>query len=328
MKKPTSLVFVGFILGLIIGLPILGWWLWPVEWINAEPSQLQNDYKRDYLCMVIDSYIRNQDKELMELRWSGLGDSAPDLLQLLSPTVCRFTSDAEITNFRIVQGMVSTTDFNQNPQANIGTETTKPTFPWLLLYFCGGTVIIGGGLIFYFSRKTTPISFRTKRKSMKNKQETYDIESEKEEKKEFSEPPITQFMTTYRAGDDLYDDSFSIDSETSEFLGECGVGIAEVIGVGEPKKVAALEIWLFDKNDIQTVTKVLMSEHAFGDSSLRQRLAAKGETLSVEPGQEFIMETATLKLRARVIDMVYGRGPLPDNSFFSRLTMEISVWHQ
>ena len=35
--------------------------------------------------------------------------------------------------------------------------------------------------------------------------------------------------------------------------------------MGEPKKVAALEIWLFDKNDIKTATKVLMSEHAYND---------------------------------------------------------------
>jgi hypothetical protein len=41
------------------------------------------------------------------------------------------------------------------------------------------------------------------------------------------EPPVVQFMTTYMLGDDLYDDSFSIDAPTGEFLGECGVGISE-----------------------------------------------------------------------------------------------------
>ena len=79
------------------------------------------------------------------------------------------------------------------------------------------------------------------------------------------EPPMAQFMATYKLGDDLFDDSFSIDSPGGEFLGECGVGISETIGVGDPKKVTAFEVWLFDKNDIQTVTKVLMSAHAFHD---------------------------------------------------------------
>ena len=96
-------------------------------------------------------------------------------------------------------------------------------------------------------------------------------------------------MTTYMAGDDLYDDSFSIDSPSGEFLGECGVGISDTIGVGDPKKVTAFEVWLFDKNDIQTVTKVLMSEHAFNDAAIRQRLAPRA-SCSWEPGSALCLK--------------------------------------
>ena len=140
------------------------------------------------------------------------------------------------------------------------------------------------------------------------------------------ETPMSQFMTTYMLGDDLFDDSFSIDNPSGEFLGECGVGISEAIGVGEPKKVAAFEIWLFDKNDIQTVTKVLMSEHAFTDDNLRDRLAAKGEPFQSDPGAEVVLETATLRLVARVVDMAYGGGAMPENSYFERVTLELAVW--
>src|SRR3970282_2877191 len=70
--------------------------------------------------------------------------------------------------------------------------------------------------------------------------------------------PITQTMTTYVLGDDLYDESFSIDTGGGEFLGEYRVGVSEKIGGGRAKKVAAHEVWLFDKNDIQTATNVFM----------------------------------------------------------------------
>jgi hypothetical protein len=140
------------------------------------------------------------------------------------------------------------------------------------------------------------------------------------------EPPLAQFMTTYMLGDDLFDDSFSVDSPAGEFLGECGVGIAETIGVGEPKRVSAFELWLFDKNDIQTVTKVLMSSHAHEDEATRQRLAAKGEPVLAEPGSQIILETATLRLVSRVVDMSYGEGALPSESFFERITLELAVW--
>ena len=133
-------------------------------------------------------------------------------------------------------------------------------------------------------------------------------------------------MTTYVIGDDLYDDSFSIDAANGEFLGECGVGISDTVGVGDPKKVSAFEVWLFDKNDIQTVTKVLMSSRSFNDSATRQRLASKGEPLQIEQGQTILLETASLQLQAKVIELIYGQGAMPSGSYFERLTLELTVW--
>ena len=141
-------------------------------------------------------------------------------------------------------------------------------------------------------------------------------------------PPVTQNMTTYVLGDDLYDESFSIDTQSGDFLGEYGVGVSEVIGVGDPKKVTALEIWLFDKNDIKTATKVLMSAHAFSDATIRARLEPKGELVLVDPQKQVILETATLQLLAKVVDLQYGSGALPNNSFFERITLELAIWQK
>ena len=88
------------------------------------------------------------------------------------------------------------------------------------------------------------------------------------------------------------------------------------MGVGEPKKVTAIEIWLFDKNDIKTATKVLMSQHAFNDQNIRGRLEAKGELVPIQPQGQVVLETATLQLLATVVDLEYGQGNLPDKSYF------------
>ena len=138
--------------------------------------------------------------------------------------------------------------------------------------------------------------------------------------------PVGQYMSTYVMGDDLYDDSFSIETVSNEFLGETGAGISKTIGVGDPKKVTAIEVWVFDKNDIRTVTKVLMSEHAFNDEGIKAELAPKGEAVLVKPGGIVLLDTQTLTVQARVIDLAYGSGALPPNSFFERLTIEISAW--
>ena len=90
--------------------------------------------------------------------------------------------------------------------------------------------------------------------------------------------------------------------------------------------MTAFEVWLFDKTDIQTVTKVLMSRHAYEDDSIRQRLAAKGEPILVQPGIETVLETESLTMVARVESMGYGEGALPPESFFDRFILELSVW--
>ena len=140
--------------------------------------------------------------------------------------------------------------------------------------------------------------------------------------------PVAQFMSTYAFGDDRYDESFTFDAPNGEFLGECGVSISDIIGVGEPKKISAFDIWLFDKNDIQTVTKVLMSRHSFEDASTRQRLEIRGEPILAEPGAQFVLQTATLRLEGRIVDVMYGDMPLPEDSYFQRSTVELAIYRK
>jgi len=140
--------------------------------------------------------------------------------------------------------------------------------------------------------------------------------------------PVAQFMSTYAFGDDRYDESFTFDAPNGEFLGECGVSISDIIGVGEPKKISAFDIWLFDKNDIQTVTKVLMSKHSFDDPTTRQRLEIRGEPILAEPGAQFVLQTATLRLEGRIVDVMYGDMLLPEDSYFQRSTVELAIYRK
>ncbi len=59
IKKPVVAAILGFALGLFVGLVVLGWGLWPVEWTNADLPNLRADLQQDYLRMTIDSYIQN-----------------------------------------------------------------------------------------------------------------------------------------------------------------------------------------------------------------------------------------------------------------------------
>ena len=195
----------------------------------------------------------------------------------------------------------------------------------VLMVICGAGLLVAAGLVVLFFLRRRTVQEKVDVPETEQAPSAHQAEWT-EYRAKTDEPPMVQFMASYKLGDDLFDDSFSIDSPAGEFLGECGVGISETIGVGDQKKVTAFEVWLFDKNDIQTVTKVLMSDHAYHDDAIHQRLAAKGEPLLAEPGSETVLETQSLQMMVRVVDMGYGDGALPPQSFFSRLVLELAVW--
>ncbi len=325
IKKPLVAGVIGFVVGLFIGLVILGWGLWPVKWTDASAASLREDLRTDYARMAIDSFRVNNDVFEAKERWDELGEAAPAALQAVKENPKNLPVEAINAFSSAVQPQAAaqlTPGVVKTEQADEG-EKRSPLVTALMI-MCGLTVLLALAFgAFYFLRGRTGPLVKTpamEAQEAARQAEWTDYESTGQEK------PIAQFMASYKLGDDLFDESFSIDSPTGEFLGECGVGISETIGVGDPKKVTSFEVWLFDKNDIQTVTKVLMSEHAYSDEALRQRLSAKGEPVPLAPNSQVVLQTATLRLTARVVDQKYGEGALPENSFFESLILELAIW--
>jgi hypothetical protein len=138
--------------------------------------------------------------------------------------------------------------------------------------------------------------------------------------------PVKSFSTPYVLGDDYFDPSFSIEIG-NDFLGECGIGISETLGAGDPKKVTAFEAWLFDKSDIRTVTKVLASDFAYNDADLMSKLQPKGEVVLMKPGEKLVLETSTLRVIARIKELDYAQGAsLPPSSFLQKVNFELQAW--
>jgi hypothetical protein len=352
MQKPLYAAIAGLVLGVLLGWLVIGWWLWPVEWTDAAPVHLRADLQEDYLRMAIDSYSVNRNAILAEQRFKELGAGASDLLAAIQANPGAQKPEAILEYGAVVQGGAlpqttapppATSAAGVTPPATaqgIAQITASPAAPGqtpqaggflrlMIPILCVVFVLVAAGVVALFllrARGSQPstgeVTPAMEAQQARQRAEYTDYATAG------AEPPISQFMSSYRLGDDLFDDSFSIDSPSGEFLGECGVGISETIGVGDPKRPAAFEVWLFDKNDIQTVTKVLMSEHAFGDEATRQRLAAKGEPILVEAGAESVLETQTLRLVVRVVDTGYGEGAMPSRSFFDRLILELAVWQK
>jgi hypothetical protein len=319
LKKLPIAPILTLVVGVVIGL-LIGWQT--KEFADATPSYLRADLQVDYLRMTIDSYRINQDPNLAVRRWQALGPGAQPAFTEIQKNPNGIDPAVISAYGELVTRILSANGTQPTEESGSGSPLTR-------------MIVIGGGILALIVILAAAFIFYQRLFGRRGSGEVTAVMQSVEisrntEKTDFEQlglaPPITQTMTTYILGDDLYDESFSIDTPAGEFMGEYGVGVSEAIGVGDPKKVTALEIWLFDKNDIKTATKVLMSQHAYNDLNIRSRLEPKGELVQVEPQAQILLETATLQLLATVVDLEYGHGAMPNNSYFERITLELAIW--
>ncbi|MCA9865707.1 MAG: hypothetical protein KIS95_10235 [Anaerolineae bacterium] len=353
-QRPGLAALVAFIAGLIIGLVVLGWGLFPVEYTGADPSGLFDEYQATFVRNAAELYAfdNNQDKLRAALQgWGGDAVACEMAQNSLDPadrqrlvaaaTIVNSTGCGSLavpgvapeTQATLLPGVVAT------PPATESAEGGSGTLPLLLL---GMLLLLLVAAIFYVWNRRRTLMEGTGEDDLGYDDGTL---GQKAGRPTYTRPgaaaaattaavasqptpvPIARFRTVFTRGHDTYDDSFSIENANGDFLGECGVGISETIGATAPKNVTAFEVWLFDKNDIRTITKVIMSDHAFFDDALKAKLAPKGEPVLARANETIVLETATLIINAEITEMDYGHSPdLPDASYFDRFTIELSAW--
>jgi hypothetical protein len=326
-RQPVLVGVIAFIVGFSIGLFLFGWGLTPVQYTGAGPQDLLGSYQDYYLTALARTYATTNDAPFVRGALAGWAEA--------SEAICdRAANQRNIDPVTAQQLELLAAAINNN-QGCAGVPVTEPgTAPeeeggglgsvllvlLLVLLFAG----ILGALVYMMRRSGG-------RPTAADSGFGLDMEpmaagTMYAGDQDFAATPIARFRTDYERGHDTYDDSFSIENAQGDFLGECGVGISESIGMDTPKNVTAFEVWLFDKNDIRTVTKVIMSDHAFFDEALKAKLAPKGEPILAREGETIVLETATLIVNAEITSMTYGSGSLPPKSFFEQFTVELSAW--
>jgi hypothetical protein len=318
-RKTLVALVGGALLGLLLGLAI-GWWWWPVGWTNSTPGNLRLDFQNDYLIWVAEQYDMTGNQEWARSKLGVEYWKEGQLAETLGALAAALDGEQASRVRKLAQDLgaaPAVTPATPEPSDDVVVRLGS------VAMVCGVAILVValvGGSVFLFNR------WRESQAASEAAQRGVGLRPSEEIFWGAEGPPVAQFVTTYALGDDHYDPSFSIELESGEFVGECGVGVSETIGVGVPNQVTAFEVWLFDKNDIRTVTKVLMSDYAFHDEALVTKLAPKGEPVLAEVDKDVVLETKTLRVRARIVEAEYGVGNLPRDSFFSRVTLDLATW--
>jgi hypothetical protein len=347
-------IALAFVLGLFVGWLFLGWYLFPVQYTNADPWDLKPSAKEQYVEMVADSFAVNHDLNLARNQLRGF--KTDELTSMLRDLIAQRNQAgqgdeaARLGTFGVSYGLALTTTPGTSPAPASGSASLLASVgPWLLLLLLVIVVVVLA-FLFYprFRGQGAMPSTRSPRRIQPPYEETPAAPrpmgaaaaaavSTASRTAPISVPTpqpaprpaaggksLGTFAATYKFGDDNYDTAFTLETARNEFLGECGMGISETVGEGKPDKVTAFDLWLFDKTDVRTVTQILMTEHAYGDQTLRSRLAQKGELTLAEKGKHIPLQTATLRVDATIVDLVYASTPgLPPNSHFQKLIVEM-----
>ncbi|MHB0877144.1 MAG: hypothetical protein ACYC5O_13995 [Anaerolineae bacterium] len=386
---------VAFIAGLVIGLPILGWWLWPIRLGNADPADLSPAYRQAYVAMVADSYALNGDLPLAEARLGAWEKSeVAAALQELEAAATHAGSPVQakrLQEMRADLGAVpATTIAGKSDDAAAVPAVTAPGLlrtarglaPVFLLLI-GGMGLVAGAYVIYRQGKmpdlsgaiaairglklptvrlpgarsasprrapvAEPVAACAPARAEERLEDEISLdqafsilaeEIEAEDERPQAAAAVSagtlaadathvvgNYMVTYRHGtSEPFDTSYSIETDNGEFLGECGVGVAETFGDTSPERVCAMEIWLFDKSDIRTTTKVIASEYALQDPDTRSAVSGRGDASRAQAGQSVILDTAGLKLQVAIVGMTYAQSPdAPPKSFFQELSLELTA---
>ena len=143
--------------------------------------------------------------------------------------------------------------------------------------------------------------------------------------------PLIRQTSTYVPNDDVYDDSFSIESAGGKFLGEMGCGVCEATSGSKPNRVGGIEVWLFDAHTTVTATKIVVSEPLLNNPMMMRQFRQEPisfELLPAVTGAIYVFETETMIVQVRIVKVAYvyaESGPTP---FFDQLTIELSAWQK
>ncbi len=321
-------LWISIALGVAIGL-VIGWGLFPVKWIDASPGHLYAKFQAYYLAAVAEDYLETGDPaiaaERLGLNLEKSGDipwlAKKDALDKdLDRAISKGLTDYKLNTNKIIALQRMQKDMTairaSVKKADTGEKSSLQNLITLIAILCLALGVVLAVWFLVIRKRRAP-----------EPEEAFEptgygapIEVEPG-----VEPPVKSFTTTYVMGDDFFDPSFSIEIGP-DFLGECGIGISETIGAGDPKKVTAFEAWLFDKSDIRTVTTVLASEYAYNEPDLRAKLEPKGDIQQLAAGQSAAIETSALRIEVRVKELEYAQGNLPQHSFAQKVTFELRAW--
>lgn len=139
---------------------------------------------------------------------------------------------------------------------------------------------------------------------------------------ELGDPIMTQ-LAIYSPGR-MFDESYEIELESGEFLGQSGAVIAEAV---DPDPVA-IEVWLFDMFTSKNIAKVFVTPQGNADPAIRSRLEADVDNpatdiIVADLNNPITIDTDKLRLQAKFSSLNFDA-----NGRFENFNLQMRSWNK
>lgn len=307
---PFPAIGAALLVGLLLGWLVIGWWLWPVNWIDADPWDLRREHQEWYITLVAKGYAQTKNADQAKEALAGWDKEA--LVELLT-TMQDQSPDSEtrqqLADLSTALGLPRSEAVA--PAESKASQVVPPLRHRLVTVFgtAGAALVVVGLIIFATLIRPWESIARWAPRARAVKA-----------------PKLIpgRFVSIYAQGRDDYADYFSVEAPDGRFLGECGLSIGRILGRQMPRRVTALEMVLFDAHDHRTETRILMSRYAYEDAALRQELMTHGELILAQSGTQTLVETNNLQMLAKVTDLEYADQE-PAEGVFQRVEVYLDV---
>src|SRR5690606_31323353 len=139
---------------------------------------------------------------------------------------------------------------------------------------------------------------------------------------ELGDPVMTQ-LAIYSPGR-MFDESYEIELESGEFLGQSGAVIAEAV---DPDPVA-IEVWLFDMFTSKNIAKVFVTPQGYADPAIRSKLEADVDNpatdiVVADLNNNITIDTNKLRLQAKFSSLDFNA-----NGRFENFNLQMRAWNK
>lgn len=345
--RPSLAVVGAFVAGLLIGWLVIGWWLWPVQWTNALPMDLLPAYRDTYVVGVAYALQVTGDVERARRSMEALGTGV-EQRQALDSAMASYPASIEPLSV-----LGQTLQVPPPPRRPLAASEGGS---WLTSLLLSAAIVLVLGLAVFALRRSgrlpqrwlswlsalrLRLMARAPSGGTQSEQPTAAPSPSLRDRLSFSitrdqesavpaggataRRRLGSFTPVYRRGMAEYNESYTLTTPDSKgYVGHCGMGVAETIDADDTQ-VAALEVWLFDKSDIRTHTLVLESQGASEHIAEDERAEVGSERIVAEPGRTFTIESQSLILHGRVVEVTYVEDETMPETIFQEVKVEIDV---